>query len=119
MRATVITISAAEALTATKSGADVDVRAFHGLVEFILTSSATGGDGQTSTVTIEHSDDGSTGWTATGVAFDAVDHTGPSTQQVRAHVDQMKRYVRAVTTLGGETPTVTSAVLMAGARNYA
>lgn len=119
MRNTTISIAAPKALSASENGAAVDVSAFHGLVDFVLSSSETGGADETSTVKIQHSDNGSTGWADTGVAFAAVTNAAASLQVVTASVDGLKKYVRAVHTLAGSTPNVTSAVLMAGKRNYA
>jgi len=106
-------------LAATTSGTAVDLSAWHGLVDVILTSSATGAPGDTATVTIEHSDEENTGFASAGVAFEPVDDEAGSTQLVTVNVDQLKPYVRATVTLDGDTPTVTCAVLVSGKRNYA
>jgi len=119
MRKTIATLAAPATLDATTNSDAVDVSQFHGLVDFVLTSTATGGEGQTSTVKIQHSDDGSTGWADTGVAFDAVDDAEGSVQSVRVSVDQLKKYVRVVTTLDGTDPTVGTGVLLIGSRNDA
>lgn len=117
MRNTTIALLAPEALTATKTGTAVDLVPFHGLADFIVTASATGGEGQTAVVTIEHSDESDTGF-AEVAEFAPVDDTGGSVEVITLNVDQLKQYVRAVVTLDGDTPTVTCGVLVSGKRNY-
>lgn len=112
------TISAPAALAATTNGAAVNIVEFQGVCQVVLTTSATGGSGQTSTVKIQHSDDGSTGWTDTGLAFAATDHTADATLSLTTNVDQYKKFLRAVTTLAGTTPTVTNAVILVGRKDY-
>lgn len=119
MRNTTTTLLDPAALTETTTGDAVDLAAFHGLVDIILTSSETGASGQTAVVTIEHSDKSDTGFTSAGVTFATVDHTEASTQTAMVNIDQVKQYVRAKVTLAGTTPTVTCAVLVSGKRNYA
>jgi hypothetical protein len=109
-----IALKVAAAISATDTGAAVDVRSYTGNGYISLISSATGGAGQTSTVKIQDSDDGSTGWADTGVVFTAVDNTAASVQDQYVSLDGFRRYVRAVNTLAGSSPTVTYAVTMRG-----
>lgn len=102
------------AITATDNGPAVDVSKFTGNGHIVLNSSATGGAGQTSTVKIQHSDDGSTGWTDSGVSFDPVTNAAASFQSLYVSLDQFKKYVRVVNTLAGSTPTVTASVVLIG-----
>ena len=118
MQNTPLTIMPPKALTATETATGVDVSAFHGLVDFVLSSSATGGADHTSTVKLQHSDTQGSGYADAGYAFTAVTNAGASTQQITVNVDQLKKYVRGVATLAGTSPTVTSAVVMLGHRNY-
>lgn len=119
MRNTAITILEPAELDATTTSDAVEVTAWHGMVDFILTATATGGAGQTAVVKIQHSDKSDTGFADAGIEFETVDDEAGSTQIVTANVDQLKHYVRAVVTLDGTTPTVACAVVMSGKRNYA
>ena len=109
-----IALRASAALTATDNGAAVDVSKFTGNGYVVLNSSATGGAGQTSDVKIQHSDDGATNWTDTGVAFAQVTNAAASFQALYVPLDQFKKFVRVVNTLAGTTPTVTAGVTMIG-----
>lgn len=109
-----IALRAAAALATSDNGTAVDVSGFTGNGYVALNSSATGGAGQTSDVKLQHSDDGSTNWTDTGVAFAQVTNAAASFQALYVSLDQFKKYVRVVNTLGGSTPTVTASVVMVG-----
>ncbi|CAG2144443.1 hypothetical protein LMG31506_03006 [Cupriavidus yeoncheonensis] len=109
-----IALSVAAALSATNNGVAVDVSGFTGNGYVVLNSSATGGAGQTSDVKLQHSDDGVSGWADTGVAFDQVTNAAASYQAKYVSLDQFKKYVRVVNTLGGSTPTVTASVSLVG-----
>ncbi|WP_441253609.1 hypothetical protein [Bradyrhizobium sp. 613_E4_N2_2] len=113
---TILSLRAAAAITANDNGAAVDVSAYTGNGYLVLNSSATGGAGQTSTVKLQHSDDGSTGWTDTDVTFDAVTNAAASHQVQLVSFDQFKKFVRVVNTLAGTSPTVTAAVEAVGVK---
>lgn len=102
------------AISATDTGPAVDVSKFTGNGYIILTSSATGGAGQTSDVKLQHSDDGSTNWADTGVSFAQVTNAAASFQPLYVSLDQFKKYVRVVNTLAGSSPTVTASVVVVG-----
>jgi hypothetical protein len=114
-----VCLQPAVALTASNNGAGVDVSAFEGNGYVTLNSSATGGAGMTSDVKLQHSaDNGSTdAWTDTGVTFSQVTSAGASFQSQFLPLDQFKKYVRVVNTLGGTTPTVTFGVQMSGVQH--
>lgn len=112
--ASIIALRAAAAITANENGAAVNVADFNGNGYLVLNSSATGGAGQTSDVKLQHSDDGSTNWTDAGVAFAQVTNAGASFQSLYVSLDQFKKFVRVVNTLGGTSPTVTYAVTLVG-----
>lgn len=118
MRNTATTILEPAELDATTTGDAVDLMAYHGLVDFILTSSATDAAGKTADVKIQHSDKEDTGFEDVA-AFETVDDEAGSTQIVRVNADQLKPYVRVVATLTGTTPKVTMAVVAVGKVNYA
>lgn len=111
---TILSLRAAAAITATDNGPAVNVADFTGNGYLVLNSSATGGAGQTSDVKVQHSDDGATNWTDTGVAFSQVTNAAASHQVLFVPFDQFKKFVRVVNTLGGATPTVTAAVEAVG-----
>lgn len=119
MRNTTASILTPAALSASTNGDAVAVAAWHGLTDFILVASETGGDGQTADVKIQHSDTGTGSWEDAGIDFETVDDAEASTQTVTTNVDRLKPFIRAVVTLDGDTPTVTCGVIMAGPRNYA
>lgn len=112
-----VALKVAAAISATDTGSAVDIKDFTGNGYISLISSATGGAGQTSTVKIQDSDDGSTGWADTGVSFTAVDNTAASVQDQYLPLDQFRRYVRVVNTLAGSTPTVAYSVVLRGIKH--
>lgn len=109
-----IALRVAAALTATDNGPAVDVSKFTGNGYAVLNSSPTGAADNTSNVKLQHSDDGATNWTDTGVAFAQVTNAATSFQALFVPLDQFKKYVRVVNTLAGTTPTVTASVSMVG-----
>lgn len=114
----VISLAAVAALSATNNGPAVDVSGFDGEGRIILDASAVGGTASPSAaVKIQHSDDGVSGWTDSGVAFQNVG-AAASFQTLAAPLKSFKKFVRVVTTLTGTTPTVTRSVLLVGKRTY-
>jgi hypothetical protein len=109
-----ISLRAAAAITATDTGAAVKLPFMTGNGYVLLNSSAATGADNVSAVKLQHSDDGATNWTDTGVAFANVTNSGASFQALYVSLDQFKRYVRAVNTLTGTTPGVTYSVSMLG-----
>lgn len=110
-----LVLAPSKAITATDTGAAVDVSEFTGNVLLLLNSSAGTGTTPTSTVKLQHSDDGSTNWTDTGFAFDA-QAAAASAQAKLYSADRFKKFVRAVNTLGGTTPGYSFGVTMVGTR---
>jgi hypothetical protein len=95
------------AVTTTTNGTAVDTLGFNdGMV--VLEVGAVSGTTPTMTVTIEESADGATGWTATGLSFTQVTAAN-NTQVLRlAELNVVRRrFVRAVATIGGTTPSFT------------
>lgn len=105
-----ISLAPAASLTATATGAAVDIKNVSGHALLVLNSSATNTAGNTSVTKIQHSADGSTGWTDSGVALTAVTSAGASNQSMEIDMDQFKRFIRVVDTLAGTTPAVTRSV---------
>lgn len=107
----------AQAITANVTGVAFDLLPYDDKAIIYLNSSATGGAGQTLDVKIQHSADGSTGWTdvvispqAVNLAFTTVTNAGASNQQIEFNTNDLKRYIRAVATVAGTSPTVAAGV---------
>jgi len=118
MGISVLTIAAPAALTATTNGDAANVTDFHGVCKLVLSTTATGGAGQTSSVKIQQSEDGLTGWQDTGLLFETIDETGGATMEIVTNVDNYEQYLRAVTTLAGVDATVSNCVLLVGRKQY-
>lgn len=105
-----IPLAPAARLSATGNVAAVDIKNVSGHALLILNSSATEAAATTSTTKIQHSADGATGWTDSGVTFAQVTNAAASQQAIEIDMDQFKRFVRVVDTLAGATPFVTRSV---------
>lgn len=112
MKNVIVSIAPSAEVTATGNGAAVDVTPYIGKGLLHLDSSATDAAGKTLNVKIQHSADGTTNWTDTGIAFDQVDDTAASRQTIEVDVDGFKAYIRAVDTMAGATPTVIRSVVL-------
>jgi len=100
-------------------GTGVDVKDFNGVAHVILsTSAATAGTTPTLDVKLQESDALGSGYTdITGAAFTQVTDAADSTQMISFQVGEVKRYVRAVATIGGTvTPTFGFGVSMLAIR---
>lgn len=98
-------IRSAASITATDTGAAADITDYTGNGSFVLNSGACSGADNVSSVKLQHSPDG-TNWTDTGLVFGNVTNSGPSFQTIYANFDVLDKYVRAVNTLSGTTPSV-------------
>lgn len=106
----------AASISASENGAAVEISYFTGNAQITLNSAAMGGTGPTSNVKIQHSDDGSTGWTDTGDAFNQVGAVA-SFQTLFVSLDAYKKYIRVVNTLGGTSPTQVYGVSLHGVKS--
>ena len=111
-------LAASARLTATGNGAAVNIQALTGAAILVLNASATEGAGMTLDTKIQHSDDGSTNWTDSGVAFAQVTNAAASFQQLTVSADQFKKFVRVVDTLAGSSPAVTRSVSIIGKKAF-
>lgn len=112
----VTSLAVAASIAATGNGAAVDVGAYHGLCQLVLNAGPT--NAGTDTIKLQHSDDGSTGWTdVAGAAFAAVG-TEASDQSVMFNADRFKKFVRVVDTLVTAT-SVARSVSLVGKKQYA
>lgn len=113
----VISLAVAATIAATGNGVAVDVGNYHGLGQLVLNSGAA--NAGTSVTKLQHSDDGSTGWTdVAGATFAAVG-TAASAQAVMFNADRFKKFVRVVDTLAGGATAVTRSVEFVGKKQYA
>jgi hypothetical protein len=113
-------LAASVSRTSTLTGTGVDLQGLDGEATVILDSSAaTAGTNPTLDVKIQDSADGSSGWAdVTGAAFTQVTSTA-SQQRISVNVSEIKRYVRAIGTLGGtSTPTFVYSVNLLGVAKY-
>jgi len=108
------------ARTTTANGTGVDLVALEGVAAVFLDSAAGTGTTPTMTVKLQHSDDdGSADAYAdiSGATFAQVT-TAASKQTITVDLSQAKRWIRAVTTIGGTSPSFTFSVCIAGQQKY-
>jgi len=113
-RLTLATLLPGARRTATANGTGVDVRNYIGMAKVILASGAGGGTNPTLDVKLQESDDNSTFADITGAAFTQVTDAADSTQELHVNLDSTKRYIRAVSTITGTSPTFDCAVVFVG-----
>jgi len=100
---------------ATANGSAVDILNYEGQAAAILQSAAGTGTSPTLDVKLQDSADGSTGWAdITGATFTQVTNAAPSAQAVKFNASAARRYIRAVATVGGTTPSFACAVSLVG-----
>lgn len=104
-------------ITATVNGPAVDLLPYDGQAMIYLNSGATEGATMTHDVKIQHSADGATGWvdavaapSGNALAFAQVTNAAASEQVIEFNTSDLKRYIRAVQTLGGTSPAVTASI---------
>jgi hypothetical protein len=100
--------------TTTTNGSAVDVSSYEGVGLVLLTSTAEASTG-TMDLTIQDSDDGSTNWnnvTLLDGAFTQVTNSGASQQSRRIDLSATKKFIRAVQTIGGGSPSASSGVAL-------
>lgn len=108
----IVSLAAAAAVAANGNGAAVDLLTYDGQIFLQLNAGATVGADNTLDVKIQHSADGSTNWTDSGVAFSQVNHSAGSVQTIVASAEQFHRFIRVVDTVAGTTPSCPRAVSM-------
>jgi hypothetical protein len=100
-------------LTATGNGTGVDMRDYEGQALVVLSFGAGGGTTPTLDVKLQDSPDDSTYTDITGKAFTQVTGTA-SLQTMAIDLNGANRYIRAVRTISGTSPTFDGAVTIAG-----
>ena len=84
----------------TVNGASVDMRNFQGVGKFCLHSTQPAA-GTTGDVKVQHSDDGAV-WADAGITFPQVTNAANhGLQEIVTNADNLKRYVRGVSTVAG------------------
>lgn len=104
-------LAAPATVAANGNGTAVDVSKYESLVLLHAVAAITAG---TNTIKLQHSDDGSTGWTdVPNAAFPALDG---STKEASLlfNSDRFKKFVRVVDTVGGTSPTGVRSVVLVG-----
>ena len=114
---TALSLKAVGAETASTNGTAVDISQYSGQVAFLLEAAAGTGTSPTLALKIQHSDDNSTFVDVSGLAFTGLT-TSASRQKLVAVGDNLKRYVRYASTIGGTTPSYTYALVMIATAKY-
>ena len=110
---TILALAAATSISSTTTSTGVDVSDFTGNGKLMLDAAALTGTTPTLDVKIQHSDTLGGTYTDTGVAFTQVAGVA-SNQQQDVSLDQFKKFVRVVSTLGGTTPVSVRGVYLIG-----
>ena len=98
--------------TGTTFGDPFDIANGQGNAVLMLAVGNRSGTSPTLDVNIQESDDGSTGWTDTGIAFAQI--TGTSGfEKVTLNLDQTKRFIRFKTVIGGSAGVTWTAFITA------
>lgn len=105
------------ARTATANGTGVDLQQYSGDVAVVLDSAAGTGTTPTLDVKLQDSADNSSFADITGATFTQVTGTA-SQQKIVVNKDGAQRYVRAVATIAGTTPSFTFSVNALGIKKY-
>jgi hypothetical protein len=97
--------------TSTTNGSGVDVRDYHGRGKVTLSTGTVTGTTPTQDVKIQDSADNSAfADLSPNLAF--VQQTVAGKQEIQVDLDTVRRYIRAVATIAGTTPSFDSAVIL-------
>lgn len=101
--------------TVSENGGAIDLQQYVGDYKVILSTSAGGGTAPTLDIKLQESDaSGGTFTDIGGAAFTQVTAAAASTQSITLNADAAKRYIRAVTTIAGTSPTFDLALVGVG-----
>jgi len=100
--------------TADANGAGADLQGYQGVLKIVLDSGAGGGTTPTLDVKIQDSADNSTFADVSGKVFTQVTGASASIQSLAIDTRAVRRYIRAVLTIAGTTPTFGLAVVAVG-----
>lgn len=98
---------------ATETGTGIDKTEYEGQCKVTVWVGDVAGTNPELDVTIEHSDDDVTYEAEAVATFDTIDAAGAPVEVV-LNADSLKKYIRAVATIGGTTPEFTMCVLFQG-----
>lgn len=111
-------LSNATARTTTFTSPVIDARDFDGDLCFLQNIGTVSGTSPSCTTAIQDSDDGSTGWAAVdGGTFTAVTASNNS-QKIVLPANMFRRYLRAVATISGTTPSFILMVMLLARGKY-
>ena len=110
-----ISLIPAAAVTATANGTAVDIKDFIGNLQVLLDAGAGTGTTPTLDIKLQDSPDNVTFTDIAGKSFTQVT-AAASRQQMVLNTDACARYVRAVATLGGSTPSFPVSVQAVGVK---
>jgi len=101
--------------TETVTGSAIDLKDYVGDLKVILSTSAGGGADHTLDVKLTECDtSGGTYTDVSGAAWTQVTDAADSTEAITVNVDGLKRYVKAVATIAGTSPTFDMALVAVG-----
>lgn len=103
-------------VTATGNGTGVDVKDYVGKAKVVLISSAGGGTSPTLDVKLQDSPDNSAWTDISGATFAQVTDAADSTEAISVDLNNADRYIRAVKTVTGTSPTFDCGVCMVGVK---
>jgi hypothetical protein len=106
------------ARTSTVNGAGVDMLDYEGKAQAILGSAAGTGTSPTLDVKLQDSDDNSTFADITDATFTQVTNAAVANQGIAVDLAAARRYVRAVATIGGTSPSFSCGVWLLAKKKY-
>ena len=101
-KGTAVDILANDVLASTANGSGVDLQGYEGDAAFIFSAEA-GGSGVTYAMKIQESADNSSWSDATGGGFTTTSANTAAFEQIALNISDLKRYVRAASTVAGGT----------------
>jgi hypothetical protein len=113
----VIEVLAPARKTATETGSAIDIQQYVGDLKVILSTSA--GGGTTPTLAVKLQECATSGGTFTdisGATFTQVTDAADSTEAIVISADSAARYIKAVATIGGTSPTFDMALVAVGVK---
>ena len=108
----------ADVRTSSANGTGVDIQDYIGKLKLVLDSEeGTGNADNTLDVKIQHSDASGSGYTdITGAAFTQVDGSTAAFESISLDTRSTKRYIRAVATIAGTSPSYATSVILHGVK---
>lgn len=117
-RSTAVVLLPSAARTSSANGTGVDISDYEGMAEVVLNSGAGTGTTPTLDVKIQDSDDNSAFADVTGAVFAQVTNAAASLQKLVLNTDKCRKYIRAVATIGGTTPSFACGVEFMSVKKY-